>query len=56
MIKPDHWAMHKIPHQFRSKIQLDWELSTGGIIRKDKQYTILAQVDKNPAIISINDF
>jgi len=42
-------------------MQLDWELSTGHIVRKDKEFLSLvrillkATVDKNPAVISIND-
>jgi hypothetical protein len=36
VIKKDHWAMKDIPAEFRSKILLDWELSTGHIVNKDK--------------------
>jgi hypothetical protein len=41
VIKKDHWAMQDIPSEFRSKIQLDWELSTGHIVSKEKKYVAL---------------
>jgi len=41
VVKKEHWAMQEIPAEFRSKIQLDWELSTGHIVSKEKQFVAL---------------
>lgn len=67
MLKPSHWALREIPSQIKAKIDLEWELSTGHIVSRDKQYTVLVctstpqlsfkgSFDKNPAIISFNDY
>lgn len=35
--------MEKVPAEFRSKIELDWELATGHIVKKEKQYECLVR-------------
>ena len=36
LLKPKHWALREIPTQINAKIELDWELSTGHIVSRDK--------------------
>jgi hypothetical protein len=36
ILKPNHWALKGIPGQIKAKIELEWELSTGHIVSRDK--------------------
>ena len=38
--------MIDIPNDFKAKICLDWELSTGHIVNKDRQYIVLVLLFK----------
>jgi len=41
VVKKDHWSLQNLPITFKAKIQLDWELSTGHIVSRDKEYQTL---------------